>query len=144
MLTLFLIYPELRRQLANHPELDALLIRLRQRLVPWNNLALVVLLVTGMLQMSADPNYSGLMQFENEWSRVILFKHLALIGLVIAGAILQFRVFPALDRVYWLRQRDKHDPAEWERLRAAETRWTGVSVALGVVILALSAWAVSL
>lgn len=144
MLMLLLIYPELRRQLADRPELDALLIRLRQRIMPWNNLALAVLLVTGMLQMAADPNYTSLMEIQNEWSRVIFFKHLALIGLVIAGGILQFGVFPKLDRLYLLSQRGKDDPKEWQRLHASETRWTAISVALGVLILGFSAWAVSL
>lgn len=143
-LTLILVWPEVRRSLSDNPALYTLLTRLRKRFAPLSNLALVVLVVTGMFQMSADPNYDGLMQFENEWSRVILLKHLAIIGMALCGATLQFGVSPALERASLLAERGKGDPAEWEKLRRHETRLTWLNAALGVLVIAFSVYASTL
>jgi uncharacterized membrane protein len=140
-LTLILVWPEVRRSLAESPALYTLLSRLRKRFAPLSNLALVVLVITGMFQMSADPNYDGLMQFENEWSRVLLLKHLAIVGMVICGALLQFGVTPALERASLLAERGKGDPAEWDKLRRREVRLTWVNAGLGALVLAFSVYA---
>lgn len=151
LLTLILVWPEVNRALKENPALYALMNRLRQRFTPINNLALVVLVVTGMMQMSADSNYDGVMQITNTWSQVILLKHVAFAGMVICGALLQFGVSPAIERVSLLIDRTKADDprlqsahAEWAQLRRREVLLTMVNAGLGVLILAFSAWAVVL
>jgi uncharacterized membrane protein len=139
-----LVWPEMRRVLKESPALYQLLNRLRQRFVPISWLALVVLVVTGLSQMTADPNYDGVMQITNEWSRVMLLKHLTIGLMVLSGLILQYGVVPALERTSLLVERGKGDPAEWERLRRREVRLTWLNVGLGVLILAFSTWAGSL
>lgn len=139
-----LVTPEVRRTLAEHPALDALLDRLRKRFTPLANFSLAVLVVTGMIQLSGDPNYDGMLQFNNTWSRVILLKHIAIAGMVVCGLIAQYAVTPALERAGLLAQRGKDDPMEWERLRRSEMRLLRVNVALGVLVLAFSAWATAL
>lgn len=64
---------------------EALLTELGRRFTPLANLSLVVLIVTGMFQMSADPNYDGLLQFNSPWAWAMLFKHLAVIGMALNG-----------------------------------------------------------
>ncbi|MBL8156105.1 MAG: CopD family protein [Anaerolineae bacterium] len=139
-----LVWPEMRRVLKESPALYQLLNRLRQRFVPMSWLALVVLVVTGLSQMTADPNYDGVMQITNEWSRVMLLKHLTIGLMVLSGLVLQYGVVPALERTSLLVERGKGDPAEWERLRRREVRLTWFNVGLGVLILAFSTWAGSL
>ena len=144
LLMVLLVIPETRRAMQQSPGLYDLLTRLRKRMAPLFNLSLAVLIVTGMFQMSLDPNYDGLMQFDNEWSRVILFKHIALVGLVISGGMLQFSVIPSMERAALLIERGKGDPNEIERLRRRETVLSWISAGLGVLILGFSAWAGSL
>lgn len=144
LLTVLLVIPETRRAMQQSPALYDVLTRLRKRMAPLFNLSLAVLIVTGMIQMSGDPNYDGLMQFDNEWSRVILIKHMVLVGMVICGVALQFSVAPALERAALLIERGKGDQREVERLRRRENILTWVSAALGVVILGLSAYAASI
>ncbi|MCU0463883.1 MAG: CopD family protein [Anaerolineae bacterium] len=144
LITVVTVWPESRRALGEGSETMRLLFRLRARMTPYFNLALAVLLVTGMFQMAANENYDGLMQFDNEWSRVILFKHIALVGMIISGALIQFGVAPALERLTLLDSKGKGDPAEYARLRRREVWLTWASAALGVLILAFSAWAGSL
>lgn len=139
-----LVWPEMRRTLEREPALFALLSRLRRRFVPLANLSLVVLVVTGLIQMAGNPNYDGLMQFSNEWSRAILLKHIAIAGMVICGVVLQYGVSPALERASLLLERGKGDPAEWERLRRREIRLTWLNVVLGIAVLGFTAWATAL
>ena len=65
---------------------EVLLIELDRRFTPLANLSLVVLITTGMLQMSADENYGGFLKLNNTWAWAMLFKHVAVIGMaLIAG-----------------------------------------------------------
>lgn len=144
VILVLLVWPEARRILSEQPALYGLLSRLRKRFYPLSNFSLVVLLATGMIQMPADEHYDGLLQFDNEWSRVILLKHLAFAGMVICGLVLQYGVAPALERASLLAERGKGDPAEWGRLRQREIRLTWINVVLGVLVLAFTAWATAL
>lgn len=139
-----LVFPEAQRVLKDSPALYDLLARLRRRFLPLTNFSLAVLIGTGMIQMAGDPNYDGMLQFTNEWSRVILYKHIAIIGMLICGVILQFRVAPALDRARLLATRGKADTSEIERLQRAEVRLTWINVILGVAVLGFTAWATAL
>jgi uncharacterized membrane protein len=141
LLTLILVWPEVNRTLRENAALYTLLSRLRKRFNVYGNLALAVLLITGMTQMAGDPNYDGLMQFDNDWSRVILLKHIAIVGMVICGALLQFGVTPALERATLLLERGKANGDEWGKLRRREVTLTRINAALGVLVLAFSAWA---
>jgi uncharacterized membrane protein len=142
-----LVFPATARVLRENAELYALLSRLRRRFFPISNISLAVLVVTGMFQMSANPNYDGMLQFANEWSRAMLFKHIAVVGMAIAGLVLQYSVAPALERATLLVLRGKAgeaDHAELVRLRRREARLTWALLALGAAVLAFTAWATSL
>jgi uncharacterized membrane protein len=139
-----LVWPEARRVLDQNPAMMQLLTRLRKRFGPLSNFSLIVLIATGLIQMSGDPNYDGVLQFDNEWSKVILLKHIAIFGMVVCGLVMQFQVTPALERVGMLLERGKGDPEEWERLRRREVRLTWVNVALGLLVLGFTAWATAL
>lgn len=144
LLTLILVWPEVNRTLKDQPQLYLMLQRLRKRFSVYGNLALVVLIVTGMFQMAADTNYDGLMQFNNEWSRIILLKHLAVVGMIITGLVMQFSVSPALERATLLAEHGKNDPAAWAKLRRREIWLTRINAVLGVLILAFSVYASTL
>lgn len=142
-LTLF-VWPETRRVLEHNPAWFSLLTRIRKRFAPLTNFSLVVLVMTGFIQMSFDPNYDGTLTFDNEWSKVMLLKHLAIVGMVLCGLVLQYGVTPALERASMQLERGKGDPAEWERLRRREVCLTWLNVALGIAVLGFTAWATAL
>jgi len=123
---------------------DALMNQLRKRFLPLTNFSLVVLIVTGLTQMVGDPNYDGVLQFTNDWSRIILMKHGVIVGMLIAGGIMQWSIAPALDRQSLLAQRGKEDAALVIRLRQTEMRLTWINVILGASVLGLTAWATTL
>ncbi len=140
LLVTFLVIPELNRALADQPVLYPLLRRIRKRFTTLGNLALAVLIVTGLLQMSTDPNYEGLLRFSNRWSQMLLVKHLLIILMAAAGLVLQFGVAPTLERTSLLLERGKGDMDEWRALRKREYRLTLLIAALALLILAASAW----
>lgn len=123
---------------------DALLTRLRKRFLPLTNFSLVILIVTGLTQIVGDPNYEGVLQFTNTWSMVILAKHVVIVGMLVAGSILQWSIAPALDRQTLLAGKGKQNDAEVTRLRRGETRLTWINVLLGAIVLGLTAWATAL
>jgi len=140
LLITFLVVPEINRALAEQPALHQLLSRLRKRFTIVGNLALTVLIVTGLLQMSTNPNYEGLLRFSNRWSQALLIKHILIIVMALCGLLLQFAVAPALERASLLRGRGKGDAAEWRRLQRRERRLAIAIALLAVAILAASAW----
>lgn len=139
-----LVWPETRRLLEANPALHGLLTRIRKRFFSLTNFSLAILIVTGLFQMTADTNYDGVLQFENEWSRVMLLKHIAIFGMMICGIALQFWVAPALERASMLAERSKGDPAEWKKLRRNEVILTWANVILGMLVLGFTAWATAI
>ncbi len=139
-----LVFPETKRVLQESPALYMLLGRFRKRFFPLINFSLAVLVLTGFINMSGDPNYDGVLQFDNEWSRVMLLKHIAILGMVVCGLLLQYGVAPALERATLLIERGKGNPQEAEKLRRREVRLTWANVVLGVLVLAFTAWATAI
>ncbi len=120
-----------------------LLADLRKRFTPIANLSLIVLIVTGLVQMSANPKYDGLLKIDNDWSRAIFFKHIAVVGMIGVGGVMQLALLPALDRAE-LRARLGKDAPDLPRLQRRERRLSAFNLALGVLVLAFTAIATAL
>jgi putative copper export protein len=145
---MILVWPTMKRSLQEQPALYRTLSDLRKRFYPISNLCLAALITTGLFQMTADPNYNGLLTFDNTWTQVMLAKHAVIVGMAIAGVVLQYVVAPELERVSLLLERDKGDPAQnaatWQSLRRREVWLTWLNGLLGVAVLGFSAWATSI
>ncbi len=139
-----LVIPAARKSLAENAQAAAFYSGLRKRFFPLVNLSLMVLLITGIAQMSADEHYEGVLQFSNEWSRALLLKHIAFVGMIICGLIMQYMAAPALERASLLVTHGKGDIQEMERLRRRETRLAWLTLGLGILVLAFTAWATAL
>ena len=137
MMTL-LVIPELDRALAKHPTGHETLHGLRRRFGLAGNLALAALVVTGLLQMTADPHYDGLLNLDSAWSRVLLLKHGLIILMVLMSATLQYSIAPALERTTLLLRHGKGSDESWRRLRRREKTLSVLMTGLGLLILAAS------
>jgi uncharacterized membrane protein len=144
VLMVILVWPEVTRTLADKRATYRFVTNLRRRFTPLVNLSLVVLVVTGLFQMTGDSHYDGVLKFSNAWSRVMLMKHLTIAGMVVSGLLVQFGVTPALERASLLAERGKDDPETWQRLRRREVRLTWINVILGLLVLGFTAWATAL
>jgi putative copper export protein len=144
LILLGLVMPAARKTLTDNPQLDSFYNRLRKRFFPLTNLSLALLLFTGLIQMSANPNYDGMLQFDNDWSKAILFKHIAFFGMIILGLVMQYSVTPSLERTAMLVNRGKGDVTQLARLRRRENRLAWATLFLGIAALAFTAWATAL
>jgi putative copper export protein len=116
-----------------------LLERLRRRFDPLAWLSLAVLVGTGLIQMSASPNYTGLLSIRNGWSAAILAKHLV-IGLMLALASIQtWWIQPRLARLVLIAARTPQEPAEVHALRRRQFRLLRLQTVLSIFVLALTA-----
>ncbi len=108
----------------------------QKKLLPWANLSLVLLLITGFVQMTNDPNYNGFLAIDGIWAWAMLIKHIAFILLVGVMAYMQFGLFPAFDRAEMLgEKRPSLAQTEKEKLARQEKRLLWVNIICAAVIL---------
>lgn len=117
----------------------ALLISLQRRFEPLGWFSLLTLSGTGLFQMSANPHYPGFLSIENRWAAAMLFKHLVFIGMTLVSAYLSWGLLPELRRLALLRVHQDAAGDHLARLEKREMRLLQLNLALGIIILALTA-----
>ena len=135
-----LVLPAARRALDDRAYL-ALLEALQRRLDPLGWFCLLLLVGTGMFQMSASPNYDGFLAIDNLWAAAILLKHAVFLGMIAVSAYFTWGLLPALRRLALRLSQGKGSPEEHTRLQQRNTWLLRLNLALSVVILALTALA---
>lgn len=146
LLMSFIVFPESRKLIENREGgaiLTEFLDRVRKRFHPMSNLSLLVLIVTGLYQTSVNPNYKGLLEFTNDWTRAILWKHVAVVGMVMIGGVMQWGVIPGIERAA-LRLKAGRAAPELMSLRQRERLLTAINCALGVIVLIFTGIATAL
>jgi uncharacterized membrane protein len=105
----------------------------------WFCLALLV--GTGLVQMSGNPNYEGLLEFGNRWSAAILLKHIVFGGMVVVSAYLTWGVIPRLRRAVLFRSKMPQGRVGEDLAPILRTnrRLVYLNLFLGVIVLAFTA-----
>ena len=134
-----LILP-LARQSLDESAYAVFLGRVHSRLDPIGWISIGLLTATGLVQMSANPNYSGLLAIDNPWASAILIKHILFFLMIGVSAYLTWGLTPALRRTALLRARGRDAPEE-TKLKKREEQLLYVNLALGVFVLILTAMA---
>jgi uncharacterized membrane protein len=104
-------------------------------------LSLVILIGTGMFQMSAHPSYEGFLSISSRWSAAILIKHLMIFGMIATSAYLTWEVLPRMKRLALLQAKGQSFSEEQARLMGLNLRLLYLNLLLAVIILALTALA---
>lgn len=131
-------WPGARKVLGPGPQLGALVADWQRRFNPLAWLSLAVLVGTGLTQMAASPHYDGFLVISSTWAAAILAKHIAIGGMVLIGAYMNWSLQPALARLVMLEARNRPAP-EAEALRRREVMLTRLNLACGLLVLALTA-----
>jgi len=111
-----------------------------KRFIPIGWFSLAVLVVTGLIQLSANQNYHGFLAIENAWAVAILLKHIAFGIVLLLVFYLTWNLNPALERAALKRHHGEEDPEE-DKLQRREKRLITLALILGVIILLLTALA---
>ena len=117
-----------------------------RRFIPIANLSLAVLAVTGMVQLVGEkaPNYQGTLNLASLWAKILFAKHLVIGTMVLITLYMQGGVDPAMRRAALLASAGKGDPGRLAALRRRRMQALAASLALGVVVLLLTAVATAL
>jgi uncharacterized membrane protein len=143
-LVVLLILPAARRamDLKAYLEFSGRLVNQVQSL-GW--FALLLLVGTGMFQLSSNPNYNGFLAINNRWAIAILVKHLLFGGVLLISAYITWGIGPALRRKAMVaahKGADRPDAAaDVEMLQKRQSLMMKANIVLGVIILALTALA---
>jgi len=140
LVTLSVLVLPAARQSLDDKAYATLIGRLRRRLDPLGWACLIVLVATGMFQMSASPNYQGFLAINSPWAVAILIKHLVFLVMIGVSAFLTWGVIPRLQRAALLASRGQETPGaqSWQR---QEKMLLWLNLVLGVLVLALTALA---
>ena len=133
------VQPVLNRSALAIQDRARLLEAVMKRFQPIANLSLAVLILTGMVQTFTDPLYKGFLNFGNTWAQAILFKHIAVLGMIVLAAILTFSVQPALKRNALLIANGVADEQNSARLQQQQLRLTRLNLILSVLVLMFTA-----
>lgn len=139
----FLVLPAARRTLSLR-EYANLTGQVQRRLDPLGWFCLALLVGTGMVQMSANPNYAGFLAIDNRWGVAILLKHLVFLGMVVISAYITWVLLPELRRLALRQARnpnDSGDDPDRQRLFKRERILNQLNLFLGIIVLALTALA---
>jgi uncharacterized membrane protein len=133
------VQPVLTRSVTEAQERARLLEALLKRFQPIANLSLAVLILTGMVQTFTNRFYRGFLQFDNTWAQAILFKHVAVLGMIGVAAFITLSVQPALRRNALLIANGLADEQQIARLQQQQTRLTRINLVLSVLVLLFTA-----
>jgi uncharacterized membrane protein len=132
-----MVLPAARKVLAPQAYAD-LLSALQKRLDPLGWFSVIVLLASGMLQMSSNQNYEGFLSIKGLWASSILIKHILFGLMVLVSGYLTWGLLPALRRAA-LRKASGKEPPEIEKLQKREVFLLRLNLILGVFVLLLTA-----
>jgi uncharacterized membrane protein len=117
----------------------ALLNDIQRRLDPLGWFSLIVLLGSGLFQMSANPNYEGFLSISNRWSIAIFIKHIVFMVMIAASAFLSWGLLPKMRRVAMRLAKGEEDTHESRTLQRQNKRLLHFNLILAVLVLALTA-----
>jgi uncharacterized membrane protein len=134
-----LILPAMRRALS--PETQLVFIEaMQKRLEPIAWFSMMLLVLTGLFQMSVNEHYDSFISISTQWSLAILSKHLLGIVMVVVSAIQTWEVIPAIRRAI-VRSKKSQNAEELDSLRRREILLLRINFGLSVLILLATAFA---
>ena len=134
-----LVLPAARRSLDTKSQ-SQLLEAIQRRLDPLGWFSLALLLITGLFQMSANPNYEGFLAISGQWAVSILVKHIFFFLMILVSAAQTWWLLPSIRRAM-LRQQKSGDETALIALRKREAYLLNLNLILAILILGMTALA---
>jgi len=134
-----LVMPAMHKSLKPVDQL-AFIDAMQRRLEPLAWFSLVLLIATGLFQLSANSHYNGFFDTSTQWSLAILIKHGLVAVMVVVSAVQTWEVLPAIRRTLMLREKGATEDTI-NRLKLREERLLRLNFILSILILAATALA---
>ena len=126
------------RKVLDPGDFAELLAAVQKRLDPLGWFSVIMLLASGMLQMSSSPNYEGLLIIRGVWASSLLIKHILFGLMVLISGYITWGLLPALRRAALLQSRGRDDP-NLQTLQYREAFILRLNLFLGVLVLLMTA-----
>jgi uncharacterized membrane protein len=121
---------------------DTFFSRISTRLQYIGWFSLVVLVITGLFQMSAHPQYEGFLTINNTWAVAIFTKHIVIGSMVVVSAYVTWILNPAYQRLALLKSKGAlEDDSQLVRLQRREVLALRLMLGIAVIVLLLTALA---
>lgn len=120
-------------------EQNTLLEMAQRRLDPLGWFCLALLTGTGLMQMSANPQYEGFLAVTNSWAVAILLKHLIFFGMAGVSAYLTWFSLPDLHRAALRQAAGK--TIDLTTLHKRNLLFLRLNLVLGIIVVVLTAMA---
>lgn len=135
------ILPSAAAQNLSTSQQATLMESVRRRFNPLAGLSLVLLIVTGLVQMTANDNYVGLLATNNPWSISIFAKHMAIGLMVVLGIFQTWWLQPNLARSIMLQATSSADEGKMQSLISRNYFLTRINFLAALLVLFLTALA---
>ena len=139
--TLMIIILPLMKHFSDQPARRTFLRSMVRRIQQIGWLSLAVLTVTGLFQMSGNPNYEGFLAIRNTWSIAIFAKHGVIATMVGIGMYLAMVITPQVRRELLKLQAGKGSEGAVQRLEKREEQLLYANLLISIIVLALTALA---
>lgn len=140
LVTLVVLVLPVARRVLESDSYAIFLEQVQRRLDPLGWLSLAVLLATGLIQLSANPNYEVFLSISNRWAVVIFIKHILFFGMIGVSAYLTWGILPSLRRIALMRAKGIQ-ALDANKLQKRETLLVRINLFLGILILGLTSLA---
>lgn len=134
-----IVIPAMRNSLDAKDQAK-LMAAIQKKLDPLAWFSVALLLVTGMFQMSANPNYEGFLAISGQWASSILIKHIFFLGMIVVSGAQTWWLLPNIRRAM-LRQQKSNDMTEVVALQKQEKLLLNLNLILAILVLGMTALA---
>lgn len=117
----------------------SLLESIRKRFEPIAWLSLFTLIGTGLVQMSANPSYEGLLSISSRWATALLAKHITAGAMLVIAIAQTWVIQPKINRLMLQMAMEKADSNEAVRLLKRQKTLHQINFAIAILVLGFTA-----
>lgn len=111
---------------------------IRRRMDPLGWLSISILIVSGLVQMSASRNYQGFLSIQNLWSGMVLAKHLFFGLMVVLSGYFTWVILPGIRKAALLQAKGEETNL-LAGLQRRSIRLMQINLGLGILVLLFTA-----
>jgi uncharacterized membrane protein len=100
IMLLYVVWPELGQILGLSAERSRIAHGIVRRFTPISMACIALLGITGSVMMLKDENYLGLLELRNNWSRLLLLKHVLFLVMTVAAVYIGFVLNPRIGKAF--------------------------------------------